>query len=167
MSKAAAAKRYERLMKAHGITNNGNGAGPSGPVTPAGKGKAKVKGKIPASQTPKKRKLDEAVEDDDEEGIDEPSKAEAPKAEKETKVEPTYSDGSCLLMCSNGHKAGTDDEFLLVAKEGAHRLTPISLACVQQMFLPPPAGSFNGFSSNSSSNMHIAAETIPSIPTRR
>ncbi|KAF3765966.1 hypothetical protein M406DRAFT_329810 [Cryphonectria parasitica EP155] len=62
ISKGAAAKRYERLMKAHGITGNGLGggragspaaSGPSTPVTPGGR-KAATNPRTPAS---KKRKL--------------------------------------------------------------------------------------------------------------
>ncbi|ROW12886.1 hypothetical protein VPNG_04723 [Cytospora leucostoma] len=78
VSKGAAAKRYERLMKAHGITGNGNGNGnggspapsgssnPSTPKTPASNRKT---GAASRSSSNKKRKLaargNDADDDDD------------------------------------------------------------------------------------------------------
>ncbi|KAI0161334.1 hypothetical protein GGR57DRAFT_498847 [Xylariaceae sp. FL1272] len=72
-TKGAAAKRYERLMKQHGITKGGAGV-KSEPSTPEGKAaKAPKTPKTPKSA--KKRKLEEV---DEEEGdTDEPIKTEA------------------------------------------------------------------------------------------
>lgn len=98
MSKAAAAKRYERLMKAPGITSSGNGAGVSASPTPTDKNKTpgKGKGKTTSTQTPKKRKLDAVVDDDDDETARSATKSEALKMEKGNSIENKYSNGSYM-----------------------------------------------------------------------
>ncbi|KAH8878832.1 hypothetical protein GQ53DRAFT_613459, partial [Thozetella sp. PMI_491] len=71
VSKAAAAKRYERLMKSHGVNpSGGNSATTADPDLTKGKGKAAPSPKTPkAVKTPKgakKRKIDDNQDDDEE-----------------------------------------------------------------------------------------------------
>ncbi|KAI1753041.1 hypothetical protein F4782DRAFT_529767 [Xylaria castorea] len=78
VSKGAAAKRYERLMKAHNITA---GAAANGVKKEAKDGDEAKKSK---ARTAKKRKLEEVNEEEDD--IDEPVKSE-PKVKGEVKYE--------------------------------------------------------------------------------
>ncbi|KAI1878977.1 hypothetical protein JX265_003154 [Neoarthrinium moseri] len=71
VSKGAAAKRYERLMKAHGITSSPSGGSGGSPRTPVKKEKgATPKSSATKGTAAKKRKLEEV--DDNVGDIDEP-----------------------------------------------------------------------------------------------
>ncbi|KAF5232097.1 hypothetical protein FAUST_8899 [Fusarium austroamericanum] len=98
VSKAAAQKRYERMLKAHGISrpgalvaaNNGDGNGDSPPATPTTPGKRKAKGETTGSaKKPRTPRAKAKKESDDEEEPKPKSKASATKrkVKKEEVVE--------------------------------------------------------------------------------
>lgn len=174
----SSAKRYERLMKAHGITgNNGaakaGSAGPSEPSTPVNQGKTKTKGGSRPS-TNKKRKL--AARGDD---LDEEVKAELNEEIKtEVKEESAAfdTDGSYMMHPSNPSEAATctpvlsserlknehpygDEDILWVSETQREYGGPAApMAFVQQMLMPPPPDGFYGFI-DPSSDMHLLSPT--------
>lgn len=78
----SSAKRYERLMKAHGVTPNGAAGSPS--KTPVKKEKPENEGKSTKARTSKKRKLEQV--DEDAGDIDEPSIKGEVKSEMKSEV---------------------------------------------------------------------------------
>ncbi|KAK1772504.1 hypothetical protein QBC33DRAFT_510361 [Phialemonium atrogriseum] len=139
VSKAAAAKRYERLLKAHGVApGGGNRANTAGPKS-AGTSPA------PKRAAAKKRKMASADSDDDEDVKPEdlsfkieteakkPAKATAKttakkesKAKKEKIEVEVYHDGSSILNTipeappQVGESGGEDDPCLLCTTEQAN-----------------------------------------------
>ncbi|KAI1425611.1 hypothetical protein F5Y12DRAFT_714106 [Xylaria sp. FL1777] len=87
ISKGAAAKRYERLMKTHGITNNGVASGVKKETMDSDNAKK------PKARPLKKRKLEEVNEDESD--IDEPV-----KTERGIKGEVKYEDAIVKPECS-------------------------------------------------------------------
>lgn len=173
------AKRYERLMKAHGIAGNGGGgrasspapSGPSTPTTPVpGKVLAKAAGKNRAPAN-KKRKL-AARGDDIDENIKTEVKTEI-KNEAAQNSDPSHSDGSynanptdvplemATFVKSNGEapSGGADDEVFLVSEVPREYGPPTPLAFMQQMLLPPPPESFYGFVDHFAGDMPISSHS--------
>ncbi|KAM0357163.1 hypothetical protein ACHAP4_005969 [Fusarium culmorum] len=102
VSKAAAQKRYERMLKAHGISrpgalvaaNNGDGNGdspPATPTTPTTPGKRKAKGETAGSakkpRTPRAKAKKESDDDEEEPKPKPKASATKRKVKKEEVVE--------------------------------------------------------------------------------
>ncbi|KAI3398138.1 hypothetical protein diail_9760 [Diaporthe ilicicola] len=166
VTKGAAAKRYERLMKAHGIDKtNGGGTGspgPSGtsaPSTPKTPTTGRKNGNSRATPGSKKRKL-AARGDDVDEDEDEVVK---PEIKEEIKQESTNTpDGSYMIDPNKppleGLAAGTlvntpdgvqhdcenNDDVLLISESRREDVAaPVSFAT--QVLVPPSPENFYGF----------------------
>ncbi|KAK2607798.1 hypothetical protein N8I77_006448 [Diaporthe amygdali] len=165
VSKGAAAKRYERLMKAHGIDKtNGSGAsspGPSGPSTPKTPASGRKNANSRATPASKKRKLAARVDDVDD---DDDVKPEVkPEIKEEVKQElDNVPDGSymidpnkpsfeapaagTLLHRPDGAEhtcEGNDDVLLVSESRREENAAPVAFA--HQVLLPPPPENFYGF----------------------
>ncbi|KAG7417097.1 hypothetical protein DER46DRAFT_569432 [Fusarium sp. MPI-SDFR-AT-0072] len=95
VSKAAAQKRYERMLKAHGISRpgalaNGNGTD-SAPSTPKRKAKTEGAGSAKKRATPRKAKKEES---DDDEDLKPKTPASKIKVKKEEEKDSADSTGS-------------------------------------------------------------------------
>ncbi|RKL35524.1 hypothetical protein BFJ72_g8754 [Fusarium proliferatum] len=95
VSKAAAQKRYERMLKAHGISRpgalaNGNGAD-SAPSTPKRKAKAEGAGSAKKRATPRKAKKEESEDDEDVKPKTPTSKSKVKKEEEKESADSTGS----------------------------------------------------------------------------
>ncbi|KAK6078084.1 hypothetical protein SCUP234_06458 [Seiridium cupressi] len=135
VSKGAAAKRYERLMKAHGISATGN-AGPSTPKKAAVKKEKDAGTRKPA---PKKRKLQQVDEDAGDE--DEPIKGEVKseiKFEDAITVKTEQSNGGVAALATRTSELSTqpdkpqqisqdeeDDVLVVSSTEKTDNHTPI------------------------------------------
>ncbi|KAH6645976.1 hypothetical protein BKA67DRAFT_540969 [Truncatella angustata] len=109
VSKGAAAKRYERLMKAHGIGTNGN----SGSSAPKKSPVKKEKGGDSSKPASKKRKLKEVDENAPDE--DEPIKGEVKseiKFEDAINVKIEQSNGGVAVMAAPASTLPTPHEAL-------------------------------------------------------
>ncbi|KAF5670322.1 hypothetical protein FHETE_4567 [Fusarium heterosporum] len=108
VSKAAAQKRYERMLKAHGINRPGalanNDATP--PATPS-KRKAKAEGPGSATKRPARGK---AKKEDDEEDVKPKASATKSKAKvkKEEEKEPAHSENSPLSGAPGSEEDGSE-----------------------------------------------------------
>ncbi|KAJ4409967.1 hypothetical protein N0V82_009369 [Gnomoniopsis sp. IMI 355080] len=172
VSKGAAAKRYERLMKAHGITGNNSGAragspGPSEPSTPTPR-----KG-MPASRpsTNKKRKLAARGSD-----LDDEVKTEVKAEVKQELAASTHTDGSYMMnstdplgattsphvMSGQSYKNETsygDDEILPISgPQNCYGGAAAPMSFFRQMLLPPSPDSFYSFI-DTPSDLHLPSPT--------
>ncbi|KUI73578.1 hypothetical protein VM1G_09271 [Cytospora mali] len=194
VSKGAAAKRYERLMKAHGITGNGNtgraggSPAPSGssvpttPKTPANGRKALPNSR---SSTNKKRKLAARGDDADDEEIKLEIKNEVkqePEQEAQQEADGSYTinpsgpphEASAIATPVNmsgdayGENDGASDEILLVSEARREHGGPAATVAFAQQMLTPPQESFYGFV-GPAAQLHRASQqaiAVTSVPIR-
>ncbi|KAG6360649.1 hypothetical protein INS49_011714 [Diaporthe citri] len=186
VTKGAAAKRYERLMKAHGIEkSNGGGAnsagasGPSTPATPKTPATGRKNASNRATPASKKRKMAAPGYDVDEEEDMKLDIKEEAKLEESTNTPngsyiidpnnpPTAAPAAdTLVRTPDGakHDGENNDDVLLVSEsrreDGA---APVVFA--HQVLLPPPTEGFYGFV-DPATNVHhlpqhpIAATDVP------
>lgn len=166
------AKRYERLMKAHGIAGNGNNgrsggspapsvpSNPDTPKTPASTRKTAAASRSVTSAN-KKRKLAARGNDVDDDDDIKPEIKDEVKQEHQHDSDGSYTinlsgpppEASAAAMPVNvsgdayGENDDLDDEVLLVSevrREHVGPAAPLAFA-QQQMPTPPPRESFYGF----------------------
>ncbi|ROW06428.1 hypothetical protein VMCG_04421 [Cytospora schulzeri] len=191
VSKGAAAKRYERLMKAHGIAGSGNSgraggspapSGPSNPTTPktpASARKTNTTGRSGASGN-KKRKLAACGNDvDDDENIKPEIKDEV-KQELQQESDGSYtsipsespleaSAANTLVNMSGdacGENGGASDDIFLISETRRDNGGSAATVAFTQQLHTPPQESFYGFISPATqlhrpSQQAIAVTSMP------
>ncbi|KAG8160529.1 hypothetical protein KVR01_010065 [Diaporthe batatas] len=177
VSKAAAAKRYERLMKAHGIEKSSGGgansagasggSGPTTPKTPAPAGKTASNRTTPASRKRKMAARSDDVDDDDIKlDVKEEIKLELPNDThgsytidpNEPRPQAPYGAGD---DCKN-----SDELFMVPASRREDSTAPVASTC--QMMLPAPTNGFYTFTDPATSQTPLPHNQCAAfdVPTR-